>query len=96
MDFARFRELRGWTLERAASEMKSTGDERFESVSASLIGKHERGWHMPAPHFIKRYSEITEGAVTYEDWIALRDEASKHPNGRLPAKRPWRKSAANA
>lgn len=72
MDFSRFRELRGWTLERAADELKANGDERLANVTASLVRKHEAGWHMPRPVLIARYAEISEGAVTYQDWLNVR------------------------
>lgn len=77
MDFARFRELRGWTLERAADEIKAGGDARFTGVNASLVAKHESGRHMPRPALMLRYKEITEGAVTYEDWLAAKERADR-------------------
>lgn len=75
MDFARFRELRGWTLERAADEVKANGDRRFARVTASLVARHESGRHMPRPALVLRYREITEGAVTYDDWLNAKERA---------------------
>lgn len=74
MEFTRFRELAGWTLEEAAAKVKD-GREDFAGVNASVVSKHERGVRFPPPDLIKRYSEITDGAVTFDDWAAVRKAA---------------------
>ena len=71
MDFAHFRTLANWTLEEAANRLKD-GAEDFARVNASLVSKHERGLRFPSPELIERYSQITHGAVTFDDWHALR------------------------
>lgn len=84
MDFARYRELRGWTLERAADEIKASG--QFKGVNASLIAKHEAGRHMPRPDLVLRYAEITDNAVTYADWLdAFKSAASKRDEAQSAA-----------
>lgn len=67
MDFAHFRELKGWTLDEAASHVRQGHDE-FAGVNGSVVSKHERGLRFPNPDLVKRYSEITDGAVTFDDW----------------------------
>lgn len=74
MEFTRFRELAGWTLEEAATKVKDGRDD-FAGVNASVVSKHERGVRFPPPDLIKRYSEITDGAVTFDDWAAVRKAA---------------------
>lgn len=72
MEFARFRELAGWTLEEAAARIRDGGDESVSRINASAASKHERGVHFPSPDLIERYKQITDGAVTFDDWNALR------------------------
>lgn len=74
MEFARYRELAGWTCAQAAEKVKD-GREEFAGVNASVVSKHERGLRFPPPELIKRYTEITEGAVTFDDWHAVRKAA---------------------
>lgn len=70
MDFAQFRELKGWTLDEAAIQLKHGHDE-LAGVNGSVVSKHERGLRFPNPDLVKRYSEITDGAVTFDDWHAV-------------------------
>lgn len=72
MEFARFRELAGWTCDEAAEKIRESGDERFARVNASMVSKHERGVTFPSPELIDRYMQITDGAVTFSDWLAVR------------------------
>lgn len=72
MEFARFRELANWTCEQAAEKIRESGDERFARVNASMVSKHERGITFPNPDLIERYQQITDGAVTFSDWWAVR------------------------
>lgn len=75
MDFIRFRELAGWTCEQAAEKIRESGEERFARVNASMVSKHERGVTFPSPDLIERYMQITDGAVTFNDWWAVRQSA---------------------
>ena len=77
MDFERFRTLKGWTLDQAATAMRDTDEPGFAKITASMIAKHERGMHFPAPRFVARYAEVTEGAVTWDDWERLRKTENK-------------------
>lgn len=72
MQFDSFRALKGWTLAQAAAAMRVPGDESLEKINEPVISRHERGLTFPSPEHIARYEVITEGAVTYQDWLALR------------------------
>ncbi|MBF5091940.1 helix-turn-helix transcriptional regulator [Novosphingobium sp. NBM11] len=71
MDFERYRTLRGWSLDDAAQVMRAGTDARLEKITSAMIGRHERGIHFPRPEVIARYAEITENAVTADDWLRL-------------------------
>ncbi len=75
MDFERFRELKGWTLDEAADHLRNPEDPRLVGINGSVVGKHERGLRFPAPWWVARYAEVTEGAVTFEDWMKLQERA---------------------
>lgn len=72
MEPQKYRELRGWTVDQVADRLKATGDPKVARVNGSLVSKHERGKCFPRPEFIERYAELSEGAVTAEDWMRLR------------------------
>lgn len=72
MQFEAFRALKGWTLAQAAHAMRVAGDEALEKINEPVISRHERGITFPSPEHISRYEAITEGAVTFADWWALR------------------------
>lgn len=90
MQFEQYRALKGWSLEDAAEALRRSGDERFAAISNSLVSKHERGIHFPSPELIQRYSEITDNAVTYQDWITLRSQTpiEARRRGRRKAEAP--------
>lgn len=79
MDFFRYRTLRGWSLEDAAQAMRAGADERVEKITSAMIARHERGIHFPRPEVIARYAEITENAVTAEDWLRLHQSGEVSP-----------------
>lgn len=86
MDFNHFRSLNGWTLERAADEMRASGDPAVVNITASMISRHERAVTFPNPAMIDRYAEITANAVQFQDWNRLRQEGGRAnlPRGRRP------------
>lgn len=82
MDFEKFRELKGWSLERAANELAVPGHPALCNVNASLVAKHERGIYFPNPELISRYEAITEGAVVWSDWKRIRERGVAPPRSR--------------
>lgn len=86
MDFSAFRELKGWTLTRAAQELRTTGLPGVQRINDSVVSKHERGLRFPPPEAIEAYARITDGAVTWTDWMRLRQ--SRRP---LPPRRRGRR-----
>lgn len=87
MDFERFREMKGWTLERAADAMRSSGIEGLATIDASTVARHERGILFPRPDVINGYAELTEGAVSYDDWARLREQFGKGKGQKPPRPR---------
>lgn len=71
MQLRTFRKLKGWTLEETAEKVREAGG-RFANVSYSNVSRHERGHRFPDVYMIGRYSEVTDGAVTFADWANLR------------------------
>lgn len=82
MQFEQYRSLKGWSLDQAAEALRRGGDERFALITSSLVSKHERGIHFPSPELIERYAQITDSAVTYQDWAALRKQGRQEPRRR--------------
>lgn len=96
MDFRAFRELRGWSLAEAVAQIRSGGGERFARINDSTVSKHERGVAFPGPALIARYTEITEGAVTYADWVSLNSnpDHARRVRERWKGMKPGRKAPA--
>lgn len=92
MQFETYRQLKGWSLDTAAAEMRVPGDPDLDGVNGSMISRHERGVFLPSPELVARYEAITDGAVTYSDWVSLRHEAKSMPDGRLPVRPRGRRS----
>lgn len=78
MQFRTFRTLKGWTLAQAADVMRLPDDKHLAGINAAMISRHERGIAFPAPELVARYEKISEGAVTYSDWSALRSSVKDH------------------
>lgn len=91
MRFEAFRELKNWTLEDAADAMRVPADPRLAGINAAMISRHERGSAFPNPEFIARYAEITEDAVTFADWLAVREQARQEPGNVLPERKRGRR-----
>lgn len=86
MDFKAFRILKGWNLERAATEMRDSGHPDLARINGSLIHKHETGARFPRPGIIAGYAAISDGAVTAEDWVRAFDER-RRVEGAAPERR---------
>ena len=87
MDFETFRSLKGWSLDDAAAELRKTGRYGVANINPTAIGKHERGIRFPPPDTVEAYAEITDGAVTYNDWLRVREAGVAPPRPRGPKKR---------
>ena len=92
MDFERFRNLNGWTLEQAAENLRVPGDAALQDITGSTVAKHERGVQFPRPAVVARYAEITDGAVTWSDWDRVRREAEERGAAAPPRTRGRKKA----
>jgi len=70
MDLKSYRGLRKWSQEHVAQLLRDRG---LKASNGGVVAKHERGERFPDPDTVEAYREITDGAVRYEDWTALRD-----------------------
>ena len=48
------------------------------AANASVVSKHERGLMFPGPERIERYRKASGGAVTHQDFYALRQQAKRN------------------
>jgi hypothetical protein len=53
----------------------------------SVVEKHEKGFATPSPLLQDKYLEVSEGAVTGQDWLEQAREMRANPPQR-PTKRP--------
>lgn len=65
MDLRTYRKLASLTLAQMADKMGLPHE--------STVARHERGVRFPDPETIKKYSDITDGSVNYQDWVNVRD-----------------------
>ena len=53
-------------------------------LSHNTVHRHETGSRKPDVDQISKYAEVTDGAVTYDDWQRLSRSLASDPAGHLP------------
>lgn len=69
--------------------------ELIGASNASVVSKHERGMMFPSPETIERYRKATGGAVTYADWLSIRQRAKRAAARTTPPKTNTERTVIN-
>lgn len=65
---------------REQKELSLAAMGQLVGVTPPAIQRYERGERFPSPDAIEAYRVATDGAVTYEDFAALRREKAQQPS----------------
>lgn len=85
MRLREYRKLKSWTQEQLALLVVENSG---LAANGSVVARHETGERFPDKDTIEAYRQITDGAVMYDDHVAVRREWEQAQAEKSPAPEP--------